>query len=133
MSVVDVAQADQHHCSPEIDQREAITGRLHAECVDIRSPFAVPLHDRLGSKVRVRRSPCYPRVVLLHTVQSLAHRVAHVMMKLLTHNMLTSHVKAVKNGYPLRILVSFSECIHFLVSIQRCQSCVSSCRRGRWR
>ena len=26
-------------------------------------------------------------------------------MKLLTHNMLTSHVKGVKNGYPLRILV----------------------------
>lgn len=25
-------------------------------------------------------------------------------MKLLTHNMLTSHVKGVKNGYPLRIL-----------------------------
>ena len=26
-------------------------------------------------------------------------------MKLLTHNMLTSHVKGVKNGFPLRILV----------------------------
>lgn len=25
-------------------------------------------------------------------------------MKLLTHNMLTSHVKGVKNGYPLKIL-----------------------------
>lgn len=25
-------------------------------------------------------------------------------MKLLTHNMLTSHVKGVKNGYPLRML-----------------------------
>ena len=25
-------------------------------------------------------------------------------MKLLTHNMLTSHVKGVKNGYPLRVL-----------------------------
>lgn len=25
-------------------------------------------------------------------------------MKLLTHNMLTSHVKGVKNGYPLRLL-----------------------------
>ena len=25
-------------------------------------------------------------------------------MKLLTHNMLTSHIKGVKNGYPLRIL-----------------------------
>jgi len=29
-------------------------------------------------------------------------------MKLLTHNMLTSHVKGVKNGYPLVINVSFS-------------------------
>ena len=29
-------------------------------------------------------------------------------MKLLTHNMLTSHVKGVTNGYPLRILVSSS-------------------------
>ena len=27
-------------------------------------------------------------------------------MKLLTHNMLTSHVKGVKNGYPLRVLAS---------------------------
>ncbi len=27
-------------------------------------------------------------------------------MKLLTHNMLTSHVKGVKNGYPFKILVS---------------------------
>ena len=26
-------------------------------------------------------------------------------MKLLTHNMLTSHIKGVKNGYPLKILV----------------------------
>lgn len=27
-------------------------------------------------------------------------------MKLLTHNMLTSHMKGVKNGYPFKILVS---------------------------
>ncbi len=27
-------------------------------------------------------------------------------MKLLTHNMLTSHVKGVKNGYPLKVLAS---------------------------
>ena len=27
-------------------------------------------------------------------------------MKLLTHNMLASHVKGVKNGYPLRVLAS---------------------------
>ena len=27
-------------------------------------------------------------------------------MKLLLHNMLTSHVKGVKNGYPLKLLVS---------------------------
>jgi len=29
-------------------------------------------------------------------------------MKLLTHNMLTSHVKGVKNGYPLVINVSIN-------------------------
>ena len=28
-----------------------------------------------------------------------------VEMRLLTHNMLTSHIKGVKNGYPLRIEV----------------------------
>ena len=31
------------------------------------------------------------------------------IMKLLTHNMLTSHVKGVKNGFPLRILVSMHD------------------------
>lgn len=39
-----------------------------------------------------------------HNKQGLTPHV--VKMKLLTHNMLTSHVKGVKNGYPLRILVS---------------------------
>ena len=34
-------------------------------------------------------------------------------MKLLTHNMLTSHVKGVVNGYPLKLIVS--EMIHIAV------------------
>ena len=32
-------------------------------------------------------------------------------MKLLTHNMLTSHVKGVKNGYPLKVLAKKVELI----------------------
>ena len=44
-------------------------------------------------------------------------------MKLLTHNMLTSHVKGVKNGFPLRILV----CTCYLIRVYQITVCVCVC------
>ena len=39
-------------------------------------------------------------------------------MKLLTHNMLTSHMKGVKNGYPFRILVRVLPVLVFVTVYQ---------------
>ena len=58
-------------------------------------------------------------------------------MKLLTHNMLTSHVKGVKNGYPLRLLVRLvhasqqtAQCN--CVGVQQlCTVCLCTCMQAK--
>ena len=58
-------------------------------------------------------------------------------MKLLTHNMLTSHVKGVKNGYPLRILVILVHAAQQTVQCncvcvqQFCTVCLCACLQAK--
>ena len=62
------------------------------------------VQGRVQSSPRIRmvqgRPPRGVSMLLSHTITVLKK------MKLLTHNMLTSHVKGVKNGYPLGVLAS---------------------------
>ena len=58
---------------------------------------------------------------------SSTHVVKDYAMKLLTHNMLTSHVKGVKNGYPLRLLVRTDEHAIDLVLFSYVSMCLCVC------
>ena len=74
----------------------------------------------------------YTRCPLLNVACSLL--LPECSMKLLTHNMLTSHVKGVKNGFPLKILVwLYTSCASGYNNTKLECLCMLWCRQGRWR